>query len=105
MEASNKSAFIAGGIIVISGMLIESLSLPFSWVLSALVFFPTIFYLVIGKEIHREYQRGVHISNGFYKGPKDAEGRRIYGRCFLRMLIWFGGAVVTSILIAFVSGI
>ncbi|WP_462158256.1 hypothetical protein [Pseudoalteromonas sp. GB56] len=105
MEASKKSAFVAGGIIVISGVLIESLSLPFSWALSALVFFPTIFYLVIGKEIHREYKRGVHISNGFYKGPKDAEGKRIYGRVFLRMLIWFLGAVVTSFLIAVISGI
>ncbi|QOL26345.1 hypothetical protein LP316_03295 [Thalassotalea sp. LPB0316] len=105
MEASKKSAFLAGGIIVISGMLIESLSLPFSWVLSTLVFFPTIFYLVIGKEIHREYKRGAHISNGFYKGPKDTEGKRIYGRVFLRMLIWFLGAVVTSILITVISGI
>jgi len=61
--------------------------------------------LFIGEEIHREYKRGAHISNGFYKGPKDAEGRRIYGRCFLRMLICFFGAVVTSILIALVNGI
>ncbi len=99
MEASKKTATMAAGILLV----VQKLSLPF--VVNALIFFATMYFLVIGKEIVREYRRGVHISNVFYKGPITEEGGRIYGRCFIRMLVWFLGTVVISILIKLIGGI
>ncbi len=103
MEATKKTSFIAGAFIAVSGSIIEAYSLP--WLINALIFFPIMFFFVIGQEIHREYKRGVHISNTFYIGPVDAEGWRIYGRCILRMLIWFLGAMFAAIVVAFAVGI
>lgn len=103
MEATKKTSFVAGAIITLSNGAVEVLSLP--WLINALIFFPVMLFLVIGTEIHREYKRGIHISNSFIVGPVDAEGWRIYGRCVLRMLIWFLGAVLTAILVGVVNGI
>ena len=103
MEATKTTSFIAGAFIAVSGSIIEAYSLP--WLINAVIFFPVMFFLVIGQEIHREYKRGVHISNTFYKGPVDAEGWRIYGRCFARMLIWFTGAISAAIAVGITIGI
>lgn len=103
VEATKTTSFIAGVFIAVSGIIIEAYSLP--WLINAIVFFPVMFFLVIGREIHREYKRGMHISNTFYKGPIDAEGWRIYGRCIARMFIWLLGVVSAEIAVGVANGI
>ena len=88
MEANKLNAFMSGITVTSAGIFIENGDYPF--ILIAVFFFPAMFIFVIGFEIWREFSKGVHVST-FPVAPKDSEGWRIYGRVWLRMLIFFLG--------------
>jgi hypothetical membrane protein len=96
MNASKTSAFISGIAVAIIGIYVENNNLPF--ILAALVFFSTVIVFVVGFEIWREFIKGEHI--GFPFGPKDKKGWAIYGRAWLRMLIWFVGAAMVMLVLS-----
>jgi hypothetical protein len=103
MEATKTSAFLSGILTAITATIVENNDLSF--IIVVIVFSSTMIVYVIGFEIWREMRKGEDISSYPAVYPKNAKGRAVFYRAWLRMFIWFLGAVLTAIGLALWSNI
>lgn len=103
MNANKITAYLSGIIVALTGTFTESHKYSFIWM--ALVFFPLMLIYVIGLEIWREWAKGENIKTFPIVGPKNKEGWRIYGRVWLRMVIFILGAVSYGVILYFSQNI
>jgi hypothetical protein len=90
MEASKTSAFLSGTVMAVTSTIVESYDLSF--IVVALVFFPTGIIFVIGWEFGHKWAKAGAAALLLF-GPELKEA-------VTRMFIWFLGATITDIAIS-----
>ncbi|VEL97402.1 hypothetical protein ALT761_02406 [Alteromonas sp. 76-1] len=104
MEATKTTSFIAGALMALSEAVIKFYSLP-EGVFSLVIFFLIIF-LVLGKQITREFERQIHGRHKLDENPwKDTESWRFNFSLIARLLLFCLGFISAAELINLANGI